>query len=180
MYDSENNKSFARNSNAKYSVDFSMSIWLMTAFICTIFIIAGRDYIKLWIIPLIILLPAAVFYMLRKTMFGKVRLNDEGVAFTYKKQVLKEIKWEEIKKIEVYLTVVVFAKIEKAAKGIHHFNLSKNYMSVDLEHSVLKEFCEELKKHLPKLSFDIDSKTMEKIESCSNWSISRRRRSESV
>jgi len=163
----ENGKSFARNSQAKRIIIFTL---FLVAIVIALLLYDGIAYKKLLnilIAPAFLFVPLAEFFLLRKRMFGKVRISDEGVSFTYKEIVMKEMKWQEMKRVEAYVRVIVFSKTEKAAKGIHHFNFSKNYISIDLDNNALREFCQELKKHLPKLSFTIDSKTLQKIDNYS-------------
>ena len=75
-----------------------------------LFLVLAIGYIRDWIVEgriiclvlavLLILFPI-VFFVTRKTIFNKVRLDDEGVAYTYKNQVLNEIKWEDVKSVSL-------------------------------------------------------------------------------
>lgn len=170
----ESSNIFLRDPHAKRSTILFMGLMLAIAFICIFFIILDGEYIKFLIIPPIIFLPLALFYLSRKKMFGEISVSDRGISFIYKKQVLKEFVWQEIVKIEMYYKVIVFSKTKKAIKGIHHFNLSKNHMSIDLPNEVVGGFFTAIKKHLSKLPFTIDEKTMEKIDKYSNPSIEKK------
>lgn len=158
----ENSKSFARNPHAKRMIIFSFCILTIALSLMVYVFIVEKRFIELLYVPLFLLVPAIIFFIIRKKMFGKIRLNDEGIAFTYKAQVLKEIKWQSIKKISVHLNTIIFSKTEKKAKGIDYYIKSpKDYLIIDVLYS---SFIDELIKQLPKLTFKMNIELLNKLD----------------
>lgn len=165
------NKSFKRHPYAKNTIIFICALATIGISILIFDGIANGKILNILFAPLFLLLPLIISYVLRKTIFSEIRLNDEGVAFTYKNQVLKEVKWQDMKNLSVHFGSIIFSKNEviKVISTVY-VRHPQNHLTFNLVNDVnyKKEFFEELKKHLTKLSFDIDAKSMERINKYAN------------
>ena len=164
----ENSKLFARHPYPKGTIIFLYTLLIIAVSLLIVTSIVDRNTIGLIFAPLFLALPIPIIYILRKSMFGKVRLDDEGVALTYKSKVLKEIKWQDMKRLDVGSGAIVFSKTKTKLKGIHYFKDLKGHIVYERIYHVSKEFCQELQKHLAKLPYAIDAQTMNRINEHSN------------
>lgn len=154
-------KLFARNPGAKRTIIFAYSLLFLMVSLLIVVLIVEKRFFELLYIPLFFIVPAIIFFIIRKRMFGKIRLNDNGVAFTYKEQVLKEIKWQEIKRIILRGRMIIFLKTEKIMKGFNYLSDLKNHLAFEILYA---SFIDELNNYLSKLNFEIDTDLLKKLD----------------
>ena len=156
-------KFYPRKPNAKFGIVIVYLCIIVSLSFLIIDSILTHRFLGFILTPLFLILPAIIYFVFRKTIFGVFQINEIGIALAYKHQVIKEMKWQEMKNLQILGSSIIFSKTDNRFRGLHSLNISSDHMALCLR-KLPKDFYEELAKHLPQLSFNIDDKTLDYIK----------------
>lgn len=104
-------------------------------------------------LPVVLLVLCAIIYFRRKLIFARLDINDHYVAFVYKKEIIKRIKYEDLETVVINNNkgkygFIVFS--QKIVKNELNNNLIYNHYNLQmLSHKNLLTYIENIKYKLP-------------------------------